>query len=81
MSLLAQIVDWSALGQTALAALLSGVGVALAFSLGILGASRLTDSSHELGLIGRIGYGGLTIGGILASLAAIVFGIIVMTSG
>ena len=81
MSVLATIVDWSALGQTALAALLSGVGVAFAFSLGILGAARLTDSTRELGLIGTIGYGTLAISGILASIAAIVFGIIVMTSG
>ena len=80
MSLLATVIDWNALGQTALAALLSGVGVAFAFSLGILGAARLTDSTRELGLIGTIGYAALAIGGILASLGAIVFGIIVMTS-
>ncbi len=41
MSLLATIVDWSALGQTVLAALLSGVGVAFTFSLGILGVAQL----------------------------------------
>ena len=81
MSLLATVVDWNALGQTALAALLAGVGVAFAFSLGILGAARLTDSTRELGLLGTIGYGALTIGGMLACVAAIVFGIIVMTSG
>jgi len=81
MSLLAQIVDWSALGQTVIAAFLGGVGIAFAFSLGILGAARLTDSSRELGLIGTIGYGTLTAAGMLATLAAIVFGIVVMTSG
>jgi hypothetical protein len=81
MSVIAQIVDWSALGQTALAALIAGVGVALAFSFAILGAARLSDSSHELGLLGRIGFGALALGGMLASIAAIVFGLIVMTSG
>ncbi len=81
MSLLAQIVDWSALGQTVIAALLAGVGVAFSFSLGILGASRLFDSSRELGLLGTIAYGALAIAGMAATAAAITFGIFVMTSG
>ena len=80
MSVLATIVDWSALGQTAIAALLSGVGVALSFSLGILGVARFTDSSREPGLFGSIGYGLLAFLGMAATAAAIVFGIIVMTS-
>jgi len=80
MSLVAQIVDWSALGQTVIAAVLAGVGIAFAFSLGILGATRLSDSSRELGLFATVGYGTLAVAGMLASVAAIVFGIIVMTS-
>jgi len=80
MSVLATIVDWSALGQTVIAALLGGVGVAFSFSLGILGAARLTDSRHELGLLGTIGYSVLTFAGITATAAAIAFGIFVMTS-
>jgi len=78
MSVVAQIVDWSALAQTAIAALLAGVGIAFAFSLVILGASRLSDSSRELGLFGTVGYGTLTIASLLACVAAIVFGIVVM---
>ena len=78
---LATVVDWSALGQTVVAAFLAGVGVAFAFSLGILGASRLSDSSQDLGLVGTVGYGLLTGLGFLATAAAIAFGIIVMTSG
>jgi hypothetical protein len=80
MSLLATIVDWTALGETALAALLAGAGVALSFSLGILGVARFTDSSQELGLLGSIGFGLLAFLGIAGTAAAIVFGIIVMTS-
>ena len=57
MSVLATVVDWSALGQTVLAALLSGVGVAFTFSLGILGVARFTDGSRELGLLGTIAFG------------------------
>jgi uncharacterized membrane protein (DUF441 family) len=80
MSVLATIVDWSALGQTVIAALLAGVGVAFSFSLGILGAARLTDSSQELGLFGTIGYGMLAFTGIAATLAAVAFGIVVMAT-
>lgn len=80
MSALATIVDWGALGQTVIAALLAGVGVAFSFSLVILGASRLTDSSQDLGLLGTIGYGALTFAGIAATAAAIAFGIYVMAS-
>jgi hypothetical protein len=81
MSLLASIVDWSALGQTVLAALLSGVGVAFTFSLGILGVARFTDGSRELGLFGQIAFGLIALLGMVATVAAIVFGVIVMTSG
>ena len=80
MSLLATIVDWSALGQTALAALISGVGVALSFSLGILGVARFTDGSRQLGLLGSIAFGLLAFLGMAATVAAMVFGVIVMTS-
>jgi hypothetical protein len=80
MSFLATIVDWSALGQTVLAALLSGVGVAFTFSLGILGVARFTDGSRELGLLGSIAFGLLALLGMLATVGAIVFGVIVMTS-
>jgi len=81
MSILATVVDWSALGQTVLAALLSGVGVAFTFSLGILGVARFTDGSRELGVLGAIAFGLLALFGMVATVAAIVFGVIVMTSG
>ena len=80
MRVLATIVDWGALGQTVIAALLAGVGVAFSFSLGILGAARLSDSSQDLGLLGTIGYGALAFAGLAATAAAIAFGIFVMAS-
>ena len=80
MSILATIVDWAALGETALAALLAGVGVALSLSLAILGAARLSDPSSDAGLLGSLALGLLTFVGLAATLAAVVFGIIVMTS-
>lgn len=80
MSLVATIVDWNALGQTVLYAFGAGVGVVFAFSLAILGGARLTENNHDLGLVGTVGYGMLVVLGIAATAAAVVFGIIVMTS-
>lgn len=80
MSLVATIIDWTAFGQTVLYAVVAGVGVVFAFSLAILGGARLTDNSHDLGLVGTLGYTALVLIGVGATLAAIVFGIIVMTS-
>jgi hypothetical protein len=79
--ILAEIVDWNALGQTVLAAVIAGVGVAFSFSLGILGSARFSDRSRDPGSLGRLAYGALAVAGMLATVAAIVFGIIVMTSG
>lgn len=78
--LIAQVVDWGALGQTVLAAFAGGVGVAFTFSITILGASRFGEGSRELGLLGTLGFGAMAIFGVLATTAAIVFGIVVMTS-
>ena len=80
MSVLASIVDWDALGQTVLAAILSGVGVAFTFSLGILGVARVTDRTREVGVLGMIAFGLLALCGMVATVAAIVFGVVVMTS-
>ncbi len=65
-----------------LAALLSGVGVAFTFSLGILGVARFTDGSRELGLLGTIALRRcLRVFGMARDASrAIVFGVIVMTS-
>ena len=79
MTTLASIVDWDALGQTALAALLAGVGVAFSFSIAILGAAKLSDPSRDPGLAATAGYGFLTVAGVLATVAAIAFGLVVMT--
>lgn len=79
MIVLATIVDWNALGQTALASLLAGVGVAFSFSVAILGAAKVSDPSREPGLVGAVGYGFLAVAGIVGTIAAIVFGLVVMT--
>ena len=78
--LIATIVDTQALLETCIAALVAGVGVAFTFSLAILGATGFAEASRD----GRSGsaaaFATLAVLGFLATTAAIVAGIIVMTT-
>jgi hypothetical protein len=79
MSLLATIVDWEALLETALAALVAGVGVALTFSLAILGAARFAEAARRQHNLQAAGFAFVGLVGVAATGAAIVAGIVVMT--
>jgi len=73
------IVDTDALLQVVWVSLLSGVGVTAAYGLAILGTTR----ALEFGRDGRIGeaalYGVVGVLGLAAFIAAIVFGIVILT--
>jgi hypothetical protein len=80
MTPLATVVDTTALWQTIVAAFVAGVGTTVVFSLAILGAARFSEANRE----GRGGhaavFGALAVLGLLATLAAVTVGVIVMTS-
>jgi predicted RNA methylase len=80
MTVLVTIVDWSAVWQTIVAALAAGIGVIFAFSLAVLGATRWID----LSLDGRAAAAATAaVMGLIAfavCIAAIVLGIVVMTT-
>jgi hypothetical protein len=84
MSLLAAsspVVDWGKLGQVVLYSLGSGVGVALCFSLAVVGATRFAESRRGAGGGGAaVAYAALAAAGLAATIGAVVLGIIVMTS-
>ena len=73
------IVDWKALGEVVLYSLLAGVGVALMYSIAIVGATRFADLRRDDRLVGAAVYAVLGVIGLAVSVAAIVAGIIVMT--
>ena len=79
--LLATVIEVAELAETALAALIAGVGVTFAFSTGIFGLARYGDLRRE----GRDGAallaGALAAAGMAVSAAAVVAGIVVMVSG
>ena len=70
--------DWEALLDTGLAALVSGVGVAFTFSLAILGASRFIEASRDQRTIEAGAFALLGIVALVATAAAIAGGIIVI---
>jgi hypothetical protein len=78
--MLATIVDWKTLGEVAVASFLAAVGITLAFSFAIMGATRMVDMRRDGRAIEAGAYAALMILGLLASGAAVVFGVIVMTT-
>jgi len=77
--MLATLVDTQALLKTVVAAFVAGVGVTLIFSLAILGASRFADMSRDGRPAAAIAFGVVGLAALLAALAAVTIGIIVMT--
>ena len=76
---MATIVDWATLADVAIASFIAVVGVALAFSFAILGATRMVDMRRDGRSVEAGAYGALMIIGLAACGAAITFGVIVMT--
>jgi hypothetical protein len=77
---LATIVDWEALLDTAIAAIVAGVGITVSVSMAIYGFAHLSEARDDgrlmiAGAAGLVGFAGLAL-----SIGAIVFGIVVMVS-
>jgi hypothetical protein len=74
----AEIVDWGTLGQVVLYSLAAGVGVALCFSIAVVGATRFAEARRAGAGGSAVFYGALATAGLAATIAAVVIGIIVM---
>jgi hypothetical protein len=77
---IATVVDWGALRDVVVASLAAGVGVTVAFSLAILGLTRLAEMRRDGRVAEAWAYAGLAIMGLGLSATAVVLGIILMTS-
>ena len=80
MTPIATVVDWNALLDVVIASVLAGVGVTLAFSLAIYGSARFADRRAEQRMPAAMAFGVIGALGYAACLAALVGGILVMTS-
>jgi hypothetical protein len=78
--MLAVIVETKELLQTIVASAVAGVGVTVVFSLAILGAARFADLSRGERPLAAGAAAALTILALGVTVAAVVLGIIVMTS-
>jgi hypothetical protein len=78
--MLATIVDTEALWETVVGAAAAGIGTTFVFSLGILGVARFAELNREGRTFEAAFFGALALLGLLATAAAVVFGVIVMTS-
>jgi hypothetical protein len=77
---LAEIVDVKELWETVAAAMVAGVGITATFSLMIFGAARYSDASRSGNNLVAVAAGLLTVVSLLVTTAAIVVGLIVMTT-
>jgi hypothetical protein len=78
--MLATIIDVESLLKVVAASFAAGVGVTVAFSFAIVGATRMTDMRRDGRGIEAGAYGALMIIGLVVSAAALAFGVIVMTT-
>ena len=73
-------IDTKALWETVVAAFVAGVGTTFVFSLAILGIARFAEFSREGRTLESALAAALAVLGLLATAAAIVFGVIVMSA-
>jgi hypothetical protein len=77
---LAEVVDWAALGEVIVASLVAGVGVTLTFSVMLLGVTRLAELRRDGRPVEAAVFGLIALIGFAVTAAVLVAGIVVMTS-
>ena len=77
--MIATVVDWHALLQVIWVSLLAGVGVTAAYGFALLGTTRALESGREGRLGGAVSYAVVGVIGLAIVIAAIVFGILILT--
>jgi hypothetical protein len=75
-----KIVDWPTIGKVVLASIVAGIGVTAAFSIAVLGATRWVEMRRAGRTIGSSAFAVMGLLGAAVSVAAVVGGIIVMSS-
>lgn len=78
--MMAAIVDARTLGKVILYALLSGVGISVVFALGVSSAAGVVDAVRQRRTLAGALWGVTAVLCLVASLGAIVLGIVVMSS-
>jgi hypothetical protein len=77
--MIATIVEWEAVLDTVLASAVAGVGVTFVFSIAIWGVARFVDYNRGERPLAAGAAGLVAVLGLIATAAALVIGILVMT--
>ena len=77
--MIATVVDWDALLQVIWVSLAAGVGVTAAWGFALLGSTRALEVGREGRVAEAILYGVVGVAGVVTVVAAIVFGIVILT--
>jgi hypothetical protein len=80
MGVFATIVDWEALLETVAAALVAGVGIAIAFSLAIYGVARFAEARRAGASLTAGAAALLAVVALVVCVGAITIGVVVMAS-
>ena len=78
--MLAEVVNPTDLWQTVVASIGAGIGVTVIFSVAIWGATMFADLNRDGRTLAATAAGAVAVVAFLATIAAIVLGIVVMTS-
>jgi hypothetical protein len=76
---IATVVDWDALLQVIWVSLLAGVGVTAAWGFALLGTTRALESARDGRVGGAAAYAVVGALGFATVVAAVVFGIVILT--
>ena len=77
--MIATVVDWDALLQVIWVSLVAGVGVTAAWGFALLGSTRALEVGREGRVAEAAIYAVVGVAGFVAVVAAIVFGIVILT--
>jgi len=77
---IATVVDTQALWQTAVYSIAAGVGMTAIFSFAIVGAARFAEANRDGRSVTAALYGALAVIGLLGTAAAVIAGVIAITS-
>jgi len=78
--MLGTIIDVDALWQTVWTAAVAGVGVSVVFSVAVLGGTRSLERRREERSGSAAAYGVVALLGVAGTLAAVVFGVLLITT-
>jgi predicted Kef-type K+ transport protein len=78
--MIAAIVETKTLGEVALYSLAGGIGICVVFALGVSSAASLLDALRERRRMASVGWSALALGCLACTAAAVVLGIVVMST-